>query len=53
MAKKQEQPVVCARVPEKVKVALDALAAEKGVNLSEYLRWLLIEHADRKRKAAK
>lgn len=50
MPRKGEQSVVCTRVPGKVKKALDALAEEKGVNLSEYLRWLLIMHADRKRK---
>src|SRR5678809_1215956 len=48
--KKQEGPkqvVVCTRVPEKVKEALEAMAHKKGVNLGEFLRWHLIEFADR------
>jgi len=47
MPRGERQSVVSARVPAKVKEELDALAAEKGVNLSEYLRWTLIEHASR------
>jgi hypothetical protein len=48
--KSEEQPVVCARVPAKVKRTLGHLAKAKGVNLSEYLRWLLIEHAEKSDK---
>lgn len=47
--KKQEGPkqvVVCTRVPEKVKEALESMALKKGVNLGEFLRWMLIDYAD-------
>jgi hypothetical protein len=46
-----EQVVVCTRVPEKVKKALDKMARKKGVNLGEFLRWHLIEFAEAKDKA--
>lgn len=48
--KKQKPPkqlVVCTRVPQKVKDALEAMAHRKGVNLGEYLRWLLIDLAEK------
>ncbi len=51
--KRQERPeqaVICTRVPERVKEALGSLALKKGVNLGEYLRWLLIEHVEAKAK---
>jgi hypothetical protein len=51
--KKQQGPkqvVVCTRVPEKVKEALETLAHKKGVNLGEFLRWHLIEFAESKSK---
>jgi hypothetical protein len=51
--KKQEspqQPVVCTRVPEKVKEALENMARKKGVKLGEFLRWHLIEFAESKIK---
>jgi hypothetical protein len=47
--KKQEGPkqvVVCTRVPEKVKEALENMALKKGVNLGEFLRWHLIEFSE-------
>ncbi|MBI3098431.1 MAG: hypothetical protein HYY93_09350 [Planctomycetes bacterium] len=46
--------MVSARVPARVRKALEVLALEQGVNLSEYLRWTLIEHVrshgDRKKR---
>ncbi len=53
MGKSKEQEVVSARVPATVKKTLEALAERKQVNLSEYLRWLLIEHADRSQRKEK
>jgi hypothetical protein len=44
--KNPKQEVVCTRVPEKVKEALEAMAHKKGVNLGEFLRWHLIEFAE-------
>jgi hypothetical protein len=43
-----KQVVVCTRVPEKVKEALESLAHQKGVNLGEFLRWHLIEFAEKR-----
>jgi hypothetical protein len=51
--KKQQGPkqvVVCTRVPEKVKEALESMALKKGVNLGEFLRWHLIEFAEGQEK---
>lgn len=47
--KKQKAPpkdVVCARVPEKVKEALEHHALKKGLGLSEYVRWVLMDHVE-------
>jgi hypothetical protein len=44
---KPKQPVVCTRVPEKVKATLEAMALRKGVNLGEFLRWTLIDLAEK------
>lgn len=48
-----KQVVVCTRVPEKVKEALEGLADKKGVNLGEFLRWHLIEFAESGDQSAK
>lgn len=48
--KSPKQVVVCTRVPEKVKEALENLAHKKGVNLGEFLRWHLIEFSEQKGK---
>lgn len=47
MKKEKAQPVVCTRVPARTRRALLELAREMGVNLAEYVRWLLIRHAGR------
>lgn len=48
--KHEPQPTITVRVPPKVRKTLEAAARRKGVGLSEYLRWLLIERAERERK---
>lgn len=48
--KSPKQVVVCTRVPEKVREALEQMAKKKGVNLGEFLRWHLIEFAESKAK---